>query len=325
MRIHALRIMACSLVTLALVAGCVVPTAQPPSPTPLPPTPVPPTATTVPTNTPLPTPTETASPTATLTFTPSRTPSPSDTPTLAPTLTPTLEPMVTITHSAYLRNGPAAVYTIAGSAKVGQTFKAVGRDAGGQWLVVLLSSTSKRQGWVSLTVATYTGDVTGLPVVAAPPTPMPTFTPTLTPVPTDTPTRPRGLHNIIGEMRLCNPTKPTFATAIERICFDMDIRNLDTDTVYYGALGVHAVNVDGSYQQFQPSWTGITGMLSVCGGCTGPTGTGWEDGIYLQHPGTYNLTLDICYSDLKTCKGGGSWETLTAPVQVTVVDWTPSP
>jgi hypothetical protein len=325
MRVYPLRLVAWGLATLALLASCAAPAAPTPAPTPLPPTPAPPTATPAPINTALPTRTPTASPTVTETSTPTETPSPSDTPTLADTLTPTLEPMVTITHSTYLRNGPGTVYTIAGSAKVGQTLKAVGRDAASQWLVVVLSTTSKRQGWVSLTVATFNGDVAGLPEVATPPTPVPTPTPTFTPVPTDTPTRVRSLHNIVGEMRLCNPSKPTFATAIERVCFDMDIRNLGTDTQYYGALGVHAVNVNGSYDQFQPSWTGITGMLSVCGGCTGPTGTGWEDGIYIKQPGTYNLTLDICYSDLKTCQGNGNWETLTAPIQVTIVDWTPSP
>ena len=42
-----------------------------------------------------------------------------------------------------------------------------------------------------------------------------------------------------------------------------------------------------------------------------------EDGFKLS-AGTYQFTLTICYSNAKTCQGGGEWETLTAPITVVV-------
>ena len=150
-------------------------------------------------------------------------------------------------------------------------------------------------------------------------------------VPTDTPAPPSptntsapvSKHGITGQLTLCNPEKPTFATNIERVCFRELIVNNSGAPVTYGILGVQATNLSGGPSQFQTSWSG---ELVVGPGAVGPTGGGWEDGMYIAAPGTYRLTLNICYSDVDTCLGSnGDWETLTTGMNVTVVDWTPSP
>jgi hypothetical protein len=157
---------------------------------------------------------------------------------------------------------------------------------------------------------------------AATQAPAPTSTP-LPPSPTHTAPPAASAHGITGTLTLCNPEKPTFATHIERVCFRELIVNNSSETVTYGVLGVLATNLSGGPNQFQTSWRGD---LSIAPGATGPTGGGWEDGMYLAAPGTYRLTLSICYSSVDACLGAnGDWETLTAGVNVTAVDWTPSP
>lgn len=146
------------------------------------------------------------------------------------------------------------------------------------------------------------------------PTAVPTVAPTATSVPV---TSGRG---ITGELTLCNPEKPSFAAKIERICFRELIINTTSQPVSYGILGVQATNLSGGPSQFQTSWRGD---LSIPANGVGPTGNGWEDGIYIQEAGTYRLTLAICYSNIDTCLTGGDWQTLTSGVNVTVVIWNP--
>ncbi len=185
---------------------------------------------------------------------------------------------------------------------------------------------------------TQTPTVTETPTVTQTPT---TTTPTLTRTPTATKTKeptarpvqrtdtpvpsptsaPVSKHGITGQLTLCNPEKPSFAATIERICFRELIVNNTSAPVSYGVLGVQATNLSGGPGKFQTSWRGD---LSVPANGTGPTGGGWEDGIYIDTPGTYRLTLSICYSDVDTCLGNnGEWETLTSGVNVNVVNWTP--
>jgi hypothetical protein len=158
------------------------------------------------------------------------------------------------------------------------------------------------------------------PVAVPTGTPLPTVATTVTPAP---PVSGRG---IAGELTLCNPEKPTFAATIERICFREKIVNTTSQAVAYDIIGVQATNLSGGPSQFQTSWRGD---LSIGPGCTGPTdscGGPWEDGMYFATPGTYRLTLSICYSKIDVCLGSsGDWETLTSGVEVTVISWTPSP
>ena len=150
----------------------------------------------------------------------------------------------------------------------------------------------------------------------------PTAAPTAVPVvsPTATPAPVVSGKGVTGELTLCNPEKPSFAAKIERICFRELLINTTSQPVSYGVLGVQATNLSGGPSQFQTSWRGD---LSIPANGVGPTGNGWEDGIYIQEAGTYRLTLAICYSNIDTCLTGGDWQTLTGGVNVTVVIWNP--
>ncbi|MBI5081598.1 MAG: LysM peptidoglycan-binding domain-containing protein [Chloroflexi bacterium] len=127
-------------------------------------------------------------------------------------------------------------------------------------------------------------------------------------------------RGITGELSLCNPEKPTFATKIERICFRMKITNTTSSKINYSILGVQATNLSGGANQFQSSWKGD---LSVEANSVGPTSGGWEDGIYIQNPGTYALQVAICYAITESCFIGTGWEILTPGAKVTAIVWIP--
>jgi len=147
--------------------------------------------------------------------------------------------------------------------------------------------------------------------------------PTAPPPPTSVPAA--GTHGIQGTLTLCNPEKSSFATNIERICFHEKIVNTTNNPIYYGKLGVLITNLSTNQSSYHDSWTDVT----IGPGCTGPSGTcggPWEDGAYLNAPGSYRLALTMCYSKVDACVGGtGDWETFPSNIVVTTVDWTPSP
>ncbi|MBM4422418.1 MAG: hypothetical protein FJ030_03370 [Chloroflexi bacterium] len=155
----------------------------------------------------------------------------------------------------------------------------------------------------------------------------PVVTATFTaPPPTATPA-PVGRHGVIGSLTLCDPGKPSFATTIEGICVIETIKNTTDSDVRYGALGVQYINNQTGESKFQCSWCGD---LFIAAGCTGPTGTCGgptrDNGWFIHTPGAYTLNLAVCFSDINTCLGGnGDWETLAGGIQISVINWTPSP
>ena len=118
---------------------------------------------------------------------------------------------------------------------------------------------------------------------------------------------------------MCDP-KTTYAAGVELICFREWIRNNTNATVRYGVLGVFAANLTSGPSQFQTSWSGDLGIDPGCIGPTDRCGGDWEDGMRISTPGAYRLTLQICYSPIDTCTGGGDWEVLTAGITITVVN-----
>jgi len=161
------------------------------------------------------------------------------------------------------------------------------------------------------------------PAATTAPQVQPTTAPAATAAPTTVPTTTPPVvtaGRLTGTLTLCNPEKPSFAVKIERICFRERLVNNTDQPVKYGVLGVRAENLSGGPSQFQTSWRGD---LTVPARGVGPTGDGWEDGIYIQEPGAYRLTLSICYSSTDVCLSGGEWETLTSGVNVTTVIWNP--
>jgi hypothetical protein len=210
---------------------------------------------------------------------------------------------------------------VVGAIKAGDTAPVIGRDPFGGWFVIKFSGGFAGQGWISGAIVTYSGDKSALPVVQAPPPPPPTATP-----------KPAGnpnggivtsAHGVSGNLTLCTPN--TVFVPNQRVCFIEWIHNNTNAPVAYGLLGVTAVREGGGLVQFQTSWSGQLaphGLLHVDPNCSGPTDTckgQWEDGIRLGTPGTYDLTLSICYSDFPTCRGTtGDWEANSGAIVITV-------
>jgi uncharacterized protein YraI len=167
---------------------------------------IPPTSTPTPTATPTETPTlpppPTGSPTATptvtiaaistftattevtVTATAAITPTMAVTLTLTPTATavlaieatPTVAMTLTIsaTGNVRVRQGPDVSYAVLGTAKSGDTFSVIGRNADSTWWQVCCLP-GERSGWVSGELVTISGDPSAVPVVSLSP---PTSTPT---------------------------------------------------------------------------------------------------------------------------------------------------
>jgi hypothetical protein len=274
----------------------------------------------VPTTTPLPTATDTPSEAPAATALPATATGGAPlTPTI--TVTPTQAGnLLTVSIGANVRSGPGTNYPVVGTIKAGDTAPVVGRDASSNWFVISFKGGFSGKGWISSFVTTYTGDKTKLPVVAAPPPPLPTATPK----PAGNPSGGlvTGAHGVSGNLNLCS-SQVTFAVG-ERVCFVEWIKNNTSQSVAYGILGVTAVR-DGGGVQFQTSWSGELapkGLLWIDPGCIGPTDRckgQWEDGMRLNPAGTYHLTLNVCFSDYPTCRGTtGDWEVLSGAIVITV-------
>jgi hypothetical protein len=107
---------------------------------------------------------------------------PDDPPAPTVTSTPT-GPMIKV--SAYdqdqinVRSGPGVTYPLVGVLLFGQEMPALGRTAGGDWILIAYPGVQDGQGWVySSLVSVYGGE---LPIIEPPPTPTPQFTPTIDP------------------------------------------------------------------------------------------------------------------------------------------------
>lgn len=117
-------------------------------------------------------------------FTPTPLPpseTPPDTPTI--TLTGTLgPPTFTTSVNANCRTGPRLMYEVVRVVMAGTSEGIMGRDAGSTWWVIQ----GEASCWISNVTGTASGDLSGVPVIPAPPTPTPTRTPTATTTPTPT-------------------------------------------------------------------------------------------------------------------------------------------
>lgn len=140
-------------------------------------------------STPLPLPTYTALPTYTppptftplATFTTEPTIAPTYTPyptyTKLPTLTPVHDAMFTASEPAFCRQGPSSQiwWDPKEALKQGQTVKIIGKSTSEWGLWWLVQKDSGQRCWVYSELGTTSGNVSGVPVVAAPVTPTPTI------------------------------------------------------------------------------------------------------------------------------------------------------
>jgi len=93
---------------------------------------------------------------------PTETPGPTAPP--QPTqFTPTVTLTVTVTTPANCRFGPSTTYAGPGAFKTGKTLEAIGRDAGGQWLLVREAG-AKKSCWVNVITLNVQGDAATLDI-----------------------------------------------------------------------------------------------------------------------------------------------------------------
>ena len=93
---------------------------------------------------------------------PTETPGPTAPP--QPTqFTPTVKLPVTVTTPANCRFGPSTTYAGPGAFKTGKTLEAIGRDAGGQWLLVREAG-AKKSCWVNVITLSVQGDAATLDI-----------------------------------------------------------------------------------------------------------------------------------------------------------------
>jgi hypothetical protein len=220
------------------------------------------------------------------------------------TAVPTVDLNLKILQPANVRSGPGTVYPIIGGLQAGSSVPVDGRDASGQWFAVKAGAV---EGWVSGIVSSYGGDVGALPIIAAPPTPIPTpVPPTHTPVPTavPVPTAPLGYssHGIVGNSFT---VENTTAAVNAQVWFNFDVTNTSGSTVEYSALAAHT---DAGFSAW--SWTNQKlkpGQQLQ-----------WRDNIRFSTAGTYQLYLGICYAgSVNACKSAG-WDRLSPSVTVTI-------
>lgn len=108
---------------------------------------------------------------------------PADTPTATITPTATLgPPTFTTSVNANCRTGPGLMYEVVRVVMAGTSEGIMGRDAASTWWVIQ----GEASCWISNVTGTASGDLSGVPVIPAPPTPTPTRTPTATATPTPT-------------------------------------------------------------------------------------------------------------------------------------------
>ncbi|MCC7360450.1 MAG: SH3 domain-containing protein [Anaerolineales bacterium] len=278
----------------------------------------------IPTTTPQPTATDTPQPTATATEAPptatNTAPAATGTAGAAGSSTPAADDtVVTIIQGANVRGGPGTNYDVIGGIKAGDTAPVIGMNAARTWYAIDFGSALEGRAWVSGQVATYAGDDADLPVIAAPPPPPPSPTPK--PASNPAPGPVAGTHGVSGQLTMCGG-RLSFAVN-ERVCFVEWIKNTTAAPISYGVLGVIAVKSTGG-TQFQTSWDAqgaASGLLWIDPGCVGPTDRcngPWEDGMRLPSAGSWRLSMQVCFSDFTTCLNGGDWETLSAPITISV-------
>jgi len=124
------------------------------------------------------------------------------------------------------------------------------------------------------------------------------------------------LRGVSGQLVLCLPDKKNYGMG-ERICFRETLRNQTAAPITYSFLGLSIVNRADGTKRFHTSWSGD---LTLPANGIGPTPEGWEDGCMVEAPGTYRITLDMCFASKAEGERGIGWETLTPGIDVVVAE-----
>jgi uncharacterized protein YraI len=104
---------------------------------------------------------------------------PTNYPSTTPTASPTPQGVVgTMKSTVNVRTGPGEAYPVIGQLKQNEQQLLVGASADFQWYVI---NFREQQGWIAANLVSVFGAVNTLPVIAPPPTPVPSVTPVAPP------------------------------------------------------------------------------------------------------------------------------------------------
>lgn len=246
---------------------------------------------------------------------PTSTPAPTEAPsatvpptTDTPAASPTSALLITIARPANVRTGPGLTYPTIGGINVGETAPVLGRDSSSQWFAISFAAGQNGTGWVSVLVASFSGNMNDLPVVeaaAAPPPPQATAVPaTNTGAPPPAATNTPSVAGANGIQTNQWVMEKTTGAVNESMWFDFKVVNTTSTAITYGIIAAHTdagVTADSWHEPLLPGKE-----LS------------WKDHINFPNPGTYQVYLGICYDSHDVCKAGGTWVHLSNSIAVTI-------
>jgi hypothetical protein len=109
-------------------------------------------------------------------------------------------------NTVNVRTGPGENYQSFGQLKQNEQHQLIGASADFKWYVI---NFRQQQGWLSASLVTVFGDVRTLPVIAPPPTPIPSATAFPTAIPPATATAiPAPLADLVMVSAAMNPSSP---------------------------------------------------------------------------------------------------------------------
>ena len=135
---------------------------------------------------------------------------PTQTPTPTPVAAEACIPTVTTNTNANVRSGPGQVYNIIGSIPQGGTAKVLGKNSDGTWWYIEFAGGEGGHAWIAGSVTNATCIPDTLPIIAAPPTPIPTPTSTFVPTSTPTPIPTSGGIILVPPILIFPSPTPTF-------------------------------------------------------------------------------------------------------------------
>jgi uncharacterized protein YraI len=226
----------------------------------------------------------------------------------ASTLTTTVTQTVSIVVPANVRTGPGTTYPVVGGLNAGSTAPVVGRDSSAQWFAITYDGAPQGQGWVSVLVASFSGNINDLPVIqASAPPPATSVPPTNVPPPTNAPPAATNTPTTSGAngIQTLNFQMPqTTGTVNQSMWFTFTVVNTTSSVITYGILAAHTdqgVTADSWHEPLQPGR-----QLT------------WTDHINFGTAGTYQVYLGICFSSHDACKASAPWVRLSNSVTVTI-------
>lgn len=119
---------------------------------------------------------------------------------------------------------------------------------------------------------------------------------------------PVGTQGVAGLLEFCDPAQTTYTVDSDICVIERMMNTLDLDLAL-GMIGVQYIEEQSGAGGFHTSMEN-TGLATVNVSDTSNI-LAVEDSFTIAAPGTYQMYLALCFSEIESCKdGAGQWETL---------------